>query len=156
MRPELKIPLLRNRKVVIDTNVFILLVVGSIDPLLIAKNKFTHQWGNEDYLVLRKIIDGANIILVQPVLVESSDLLGNMDGFHEHLEVIIRLYKESLIPSKQLVKSIAYNEYGLADASILEQAKKGAYVVTADRRLSELMRRKKYNLVNFNEVIRYP
>jgi len=155
VRPEIKIPLLRNRKVVIDTNVLLLLIVGSIDPLLIAKNKFTHQWGNEDYLVLRTIIDGANIILVQPVLVESSDLLGNMNEFHEHLEVIIKLYKESLIPSKKLIKSIAYNEFGLADASILEQAQKGAYVVTADRRLCELIRRKKYNLVNFNEVVNY-
>jgi hypothetical protein len=141
---------------VLDTNVLLLLLVGAAARHRLKTFKRTATWEYEDYITLLKMINGAQIILLQPILVETSDLLkGHLEGCAEHLKLIIDERVEHQYSSRTLAASPSYIEYGLADSSLFEMARSGITIVSNDGPLCGYLVGLGYKAINFTQVI-YP
>ena len=64
------------KRIILDTNLLLLLVVGLTDPALIGKHKRTRSFEVTDYDLLVNVLSGYNEIVVTPhILTETSNLL---------------------------------------------------------------------------------
>lgn len=131
------------REVALDTNVFLLYLVGMVDKGSIQKSKRLAAIDEEAFERLVDLISGFDQIVVTPgCLSETTNLLdydkarraGNFMYLAELFGASDAL-DERYVPAKQAVKEPSYMWLGITDATYVEIAKRGIPVVTADLRL---------------------
>ena len=128
----------------LDANLLVLLIVGTVDKRRIANHHRLNGFSASDFDVLRDFLVGARTIIVTPnILTEASNLVGNPKNpshrsYFEGLQAIV-LHTESLteiyVPSVQVLRQPAFRYLGLTDAGILELADRKAIVLSCDNRL---------------------
>jgi uncharacterized protein with PIN domain len=122
----------------IDTNLFVLFVVGSEDRDLIPKHRRLERYSERDYDLLIDLLDQADQILVTPnTLTETSNLLGQhgepeRSRLFQRLRAIIQESKEIVVASAVASSNSAFERLGLTDAALLELATAETPVVTVD------------------------
>lgn len=101
----------------IDSNLLVLLVVGSVDRELIAKHRRTRRFTPEDYDRLLTL----NRVFVTPnTLTEASNLLKSQDTrFQDGLRILIEESEEIVVASVTAVRHGAFSRLGLTDAALL-------------------------------------
>jgi rRNA-processing protein FCF1 len=150
--------------ILVDANLLILLLVGRFDPELIPRVKGTKNlFAREDYEVLSLILERFKTISVTP------NVLTEVNGFSNQLiegrlkpryfsvfaELIAEL-DEVYLRSIELSKTIDFIRFGLTDASILELARNGNYlVITTDARLAVHLQTHGLAAINFNYFRNY-
>jgi hypothetical protein len=128
------------RKIIIDTNILLLIVVGKYDPSLISRFKRTSRYNAGDYaLVTDRLVGQPNsALLTTPhVLTEVSNLLGQLyeparTDCRRILGVLIGGMAERTLPSRDLVPQPSFVTLGIADAVIEQLADSNTTVVTDD------------------------
>ncbi len=128
----------------IDTNLLVLLVVGNVNPDLIAKHRRLEGYTFSDYEVLIGPVNLVDRVFLTPnTLTKASNLLGQhgepertllMDG----LRALIEGGNEIVIASAQASANPAFPSLGLTDAVLLEAASEERPLVTVDARLYSL------------------
>lgn len=133
------------REVALDTNTFLLLLVGLCGKGFIAKSKRLAAYDEKAFDTLRKLVSCFDRVIVTPgCLSEVSNLL-DFDrpiraAGHELLAKILRetdAFAERYVPVGLAVENHCYRWLGITDATYVEIAKQGIPVVTADAKLFE-------------------
>lgn len=125
----------------LDTNLLILLVVGSESRELIPKHRRLEHYSAEDFEILCRFLDNADRLYLTPnTLTETSNLL-NQHGepersrFMRRLQYLIHDSNEIVVSSIDASSNPNYQRLGLTDAALLEIATVETPVLTVDFRL---------------------
>ncbi|MDE2823627.1 MAG: PIN domain-containing protein [Chloroflexota bacterium] len=122
----------------LDTNLFVLFVVGSVGRDLIEKHKRLQTYSAEDYEILIDLLDRVERVYVTPnTLTETSNLLSQhgepeRSRFFQKLRFIIQQSKEVTVASVKASSNSAFNRLGLTDAALLEAVSPETPLVTVD------------------------
>ena len=124
--------------VFIDSNLLVLLVVGSVDRRRITKNRRLQAYTADDYDILVELLTPFDQVFVTPnTLTETSNLLGQHDDpersrFFDKLRVIIQGSQEVVVASVEASSNDEFRRLGLTDAALLEVITAEAPLLTVD------------------------
>lgn len=128
--------------ILIDTNLLLLLLLGSVDRKQIGQHKRIRQYTAEQFDELETIASAASRHISTPhVLTETSNLLRlgeprRLPGLQTWFAEYCRLIDEILVPSREAVGTQSFLRLGLADAALLETCvRNDILIVTDDLRL---------------------
>lgn len=132
--------------ILIDTNAFILLILGLIDKRLISSHKTTSIYSEQDFVDLLDIVHktGWNQVLVLPnVWTEVDNLLNRLAGNYKwpYIKLIRKILtqtSERYLTSKSGANSVYFGSVGLTDSLLIELGKECDLLVTADSSLSNI------------------
>ena len=121
-------------KVVIDTNLLVLLIVGLVDEKKVG-TKRTKEFTRQHYLGLLGFLQDMDTVYVTPnVLTETSNLLRGLRDprLMERLRCLVEQSREIPIQSKIAVRNKKFPQVGLADAALLEVISAKKPLLTTD------------------------
>ena len=144
----------RKKGVSLDTNSFLVYLVGMVDRDLVPKFKRTSNYRAEDFDLLAALIQPVKKLFTTPhVATELDNLASHLDEmnakrFRDLFELLIPKMKESHQSAKKLCKESAYKQFGLADASINEVGR-SRLILTDDLPLLSYIENTGGNVLNF-------
>lgn len=143
----------KQKGLLIDTNILLLYVVGTIDIKRIKDFGRTAVFSENDFYVVSKFVDYFEVIITTPhILTETSNLFGNRKTLQAALIAYIELANENFLESKQITKTKHFLHFGLADTAINEIAKDSYLVVTDDAKLFGYLQNQKVDVVNLEQI----
>ena len=122
----------------IDTNLLVLLLVGSVDRNLVAQHRRTRNFVPEDYDRLVEIIDTLDKVFVTPnTLTETSNLLKGSQNVRMiiQLNLLAQQALEVYVASQIATNSSVFNRLGLTDAVLFESLSADRPLITVDLEL---------------------
>lgn len=147
------------KRLLIDTNILLLYVVGSLGLERISRHKRTAKFTIQDFRLLQEVLrEFGGIVATPNVLTEVSDLLGQTDKVTRAklLAVfggrVIPDTEELYVQSRMAVEMIEFLRLGLTDATILSLPKTDLTVLTDDLHLYLALQRRGISAVNFNHL----
>lgn len=143
----------KHRGLLIDTNIALLYIVGSLDSSEIREHGRTSKFTEDDFSRVGKFIEYFPVRITTPhVLTEISDLLGNRTEFHYLLRDFIIKSNEIYENSGLLSKAHGFLEIGLADAAIINAAKDNYLIFTDDGPLQGFLGKAGFDFVNLEQI----
>ena len=145
-------------RLLIDTNLLVLFVVGTASTEYISKHKKLTEFTVEDYEVLLKIVAQAEEILVTPnTLTETSNLVAYIGEpartqVLQCLSVIIAEAKEKYVPSSPVAQRREFIWLGLTDTALLEASEQDVTLLTTDFNLYCAALKQGDTAFNFNHL----
>lgn len=145
-------------RVVIDTNLLILLLVGTFDPAAIGRHRRTATFTAADFELLTRWLARYRVRLTtSPILAEASNLLGG--AFHEaasesFIEICGAMI-EVIHPKAEVLQAEAFPRLGFADASILLALDEDTAILTDDVNLYLQAAYEGRHAFNFNHLRRF-
>ena len=147
------------RRILVDANLLVLLVVGKTGRQLIAKHRRLREFIAEDYDKLAAVLGMAEQVVVTPnTLTETSNLLAQhhepeRSRFFDVLRFVIENSQEITIASVDASRSRAFRRLGLTDAAVLDVVSATTPVLTVDLDLFVAASRKDpHAAVNFRHL----
>jgi hypothetical protein len=147
----------RSKGVLVDSNLLVLLLVGTVNTKRILSFKRTQDFTLEDFDLLVKLITWFGKVIVTPHVLSQVSDLADLSG--KELRTIRRLFKtvvetieESYDSSRGLVSDPIFEHLGLADAAIATVCSRGILVLTADLELQLALEKRGGEALNFNYV----
>ena len=140
----------------IDTNLLVLLTIGTLNTSYIEGHKRTGHYTVEDFNLLLAIIGKFQLLVVTPnILTEASNLLeGSSYGGVDALSILMKIaekqdetYWNSLSVMQNYSRS--YIKFGLTDAVIHAVAMENYIVLTQDLRLCSYLEGLGLRVLNF-------
>ena len=122
----------------IDSNLLVLLIVGSEGKDLITKHRRLRKFSAEDFDTLKNIVSEVDRVYVTPnTLTEASNLLAQHGDperlrFFERLRFVIDESEEVVVASKVASRNHSFQRLGLADAALLEAVTEERPLITVD------------------------
>ena len=146
--------------VLVDANILLLLVVGSTDRSRIGSMSRTKQYSADDYDIARSIVERFRSTVTTPhVLSQTSDLLRSSGAYGEleqalsrKLQAVFIVTQEHFVPARVLARPKEFHHIGLADASVLEAARRGCTIFTDDLPLHNVVLANGGKSLNFTEL----
>ena len=148
----------RTAGVLIDTNILLLLFVGTFDRSRIARFKRTVKFAEEDYdLVVQLLALFQKKVTTPNILTEVSNLAGQLEGhvkpgFFQTFAEGISLLVEDYVPSMTVAAMPAFRRFGLTDAGMLHTAQNRYLVLTDDFALWGYLASEGVSALNFDEI----
>lgn len=152
-----------NRKVIIDTNLFLLLLIGSTDINFIKKFNRTKMFTIEDFKRLVIILKECNEIFVIPhISTEVSNILGRdvkneslkKDIFNKLNEFLSSdIFTEECIGTQNAIGELCFHYLGITDAAILNMSKNRLGVITKDFQFIKELEENDVPVINFNKLM---
>ncbi|MDJ0844662.1 PIN domain-containing protein [Crocosphaera sp.] len=146
----------RNKGIVIDTNILLLLIVGTANRKRISQFKRTQQFLPEDYDLLIKLINLFPKIIITPNILTEVNSLTNQIGEPERSKCfaifaqLISEIEEIALSSQEIVKNNGFIKFGLTDCGILELSQNQYLVLTDDFKLFNYLQKLGIDSINFN------
>ena len=128
----------------LDTNLFVLLVVGNESRDLIPKHGRLEHYSVEDYDILSELLEDADQLFVTPNTLTETRNLVSQHGEPERsllmkrLQYLIHESKEIVVTSTEASSNAKFEKLGLTDAALLETVTKDTPLLTVDRWWSSL------------------
>lgn len=152
--------LARARSVLIDANLLLLLVAGSLDSSLVGTGRHRRllEFDPQDLELLDKALDGKRKLLTTPhILSEVSNLVRQVDeplktNLTVQLGHLIERLDERYAEATFLAGAPAFPRFGLTDAAISELAAEAGCVLTMDAPLYQWVLGMGFPAVNFNHL----
>lgn len=148
----------RKKRLLVDTNILLLYIVGSLNLDQIARHKRTEKFSVEDFRLLSGLLrDSGGIIVTPNILSEVSNLLGYTNERTKAklfllFSSIVRDLKEHYVRSLAAVEVPEFLRLGLTDAAVLAFANKETTVLTDDVHLYLALQSKGVEVINFNHL----
>ena len=148
----------RNKGILIDTDILLLLIVGSSNRKRISQFKRTQQFIPEDYDLLIKLIDLFPTIITTPNILTEVNSLTNQIGEPERSKCfaifaqLISEIEECALSSQEIVKNNGFIKFGLTDCGIIELSKNQYLVLTDDFKLFNYLQNLEIDSINFNHL----
>jgi hypothetical protein len=108
----------------LDTNIALLLVVGSYDPAMLPNFKRTVQFAPEDYSTLLRVMSRFKTVVTTPAILAEVNSLASQFGAPAKTDVlralakIVKQLSEYYIPSTTIADDAAFPRFGLTDTNI--------------------------------------
>jgi hypothetical protein len=148
----------REKGVLVDTSLLLLLFVGTFDSSLIPTFKRTGKYTFEHYQLLLLLLNPFVKVITTPnILTEVSNLSNQLaepkrslyfEIFAEQIPKMEELYIESRVASSSSV----FVRFGITDAGILSLSQNQYLVLTADRPLAGYLASVGIDVINFNDL----
>lgn len=140
------------KAVAIDTNLLILLIVGTTSRYYIARHKRCAMFELEDFDFLIRLLITADVISTPNTLTEASNLLRQIDEpARSEIGLVFQAYirgaRECYVESSNAIKRKEFIRLGLTDAALLQL--EDVVILTADLDLYLAACRDKRPAVNF-------
>ncbi len=148
----------RGGRVLLDTNLLLLLLIGAFERERIEKFKRTAGFTKFDYDQLVGFLRLFSKIVTTPhILTEVSNLAGALpdnvrESWSTHFARKAATFFEVFEESRLLMSGISFGAFGLTDAAIHSLAA-NTLILTEDFRLSGFLRSAKLPVFNFRELI---
>ncbi|MGC4034778.1 MAG: hypothetical protein QM764_02380 [Chitinophagaceae bacterium] len=148
--------------ILIDTNLLLLLLIGSFDPSQIGKNKRLKKFSESDFRILKKltILFQEKIVVTTHIITEICNLSDNYNSeidfkFFVFLKEILSRYLEKQEKSITIIErnETAFYKLGIADASITDLAKQNTLIITDDLKLYHYISSLNYDAINYNHLL---
>ena len=126
---------MRANEAFIDTNLLVLLIVGSVDRKQVGKHRRARHFAPEDYDLLSLTIEMLERVLVTPnTLTEASNLLESRSDrrFLDRLRLVVEGSDEIVVASAEAVRNHMFPRLGLTDAVLLEAVSEERPLITTD------------------------
>lgn len=129
--------------VFVDSNAFIILIIGLMDLNLLATHKRTSIYEAKDFETLLAFIESFDKIITTPhVLTEVDNLLNDFSGNQKYpyiktITELVKLTSEKYIRSIDVIDDHHFFELGLSDSIILHLRSEYDLLITADSNLSD-------------------
>lgn len=127
----------RRIRVLVDTNLLLLLLIGTFDTGLIEKFKRTMIYSVDDFLLLQTVLEPFNKIITTPyILTELNSFANQLPAhlkirFSQFTAAKIRTFEEVYIPGAELVEKHEYLRFGLTDTATFYTAR-GKFLALTD------------------------
>ena len=143
----------KDKGVLIDTNLLLLYLVGSLDLNLIRNFKRTAFFTEDDFELVSEFIKNFDQTITTPhILTEVSDFIDNREKLQAVLKIYIETTKEIFIDSIKLSKKDTFLKFGLADTSVTYSAETNYLIYTDDRPLYGFLIHSGIEAVNLDEI----
>lgn len=148
----------KQKGIIIDTNILLLLFVGSVNKKRISKFNRTEQFSPEDYDLLVEIISYFSKIVVTPnILTEVSNFINQLSEPErskalDFLAKVLTKWDEFYIESSTATQVEKFTKFGLTDSGIISLAKEKYLVLTDDFKLANYLEKIEIDAVNFNHI----
>lgn len=146
-------------EVILDTNVFTLLIIGQIKPDNIKGHKRTSIYNKEHYRYLLDIVNNYDSILISPnIATEIDNLLNNFSGEDRDLYLnitknIFKVSTEKYIETKRVVDTWHYDVLGITDTALLLMAEHCDLLISGDSELCDYAKASGINVFDFKEYV---
>ena len=130
----------KERDILIDTNLLILLLVGSYDEDKILSFKRTQNYTIEDYEYLKVFLARFENHLYTPnILIVITNLTDSINTepqylFFQHIQRVLSVFKEDIVSSDEIMQLKSFLKFGLTDAVNCQLSDK-YLILTDDLRL---------------------
>lgn len=147
-----------SRQLLVDTNLLVLLIVGSVEPRQISVFKRSRAYTAEDFLLLADYVGQYEQFAATPnVLTEVSNLLGQWtEPYRERaltaLATLTTQVEERYFTSASLSTEPPFLKLGLTDVSILRLSRENLAVLTDDLPLYSRLASAGVEVYNFNHI----
>jgi len=146
------------QSLLVDTNILVLLIIGTWDRDSVGTHRRTETFAPRDYDLLRAEMGRfGRVLTTQPVLTEASNLMGN--DFHEDVaDTLVRVclpFVEVVRPKETVFQAKGFARLGFADASILAALDADTVVLTDDVSLYAQVWYLGNEAINFNHLRQY-
>jgi hypothetical protein len=148
----------KNKGILIDTNLLLVYLIGSIKPELISKFKRTKSYIKEDYQTLHNLIDYFGLVVTTPnILTEVNNLPNSLDGkytsrFYQIFSETIMVLEEHCMSSKKAAGTSEFGKFGITDTTLFYISKSNYLLLTDDFRLSQYVQSQNGDVINFNHI----
>ncbi|MBP0019554.1 MAG: hypothetical protein J7647_18630 [Cyanobacteria bacterium SBLK] len=148
----------RSQGIIIDSNIFILWVVGTVNPKRISQFKRTKIFFPEDYTLLLKFMSEFSSFITMPsILTEVNGFINQIAEPEKTLALnvlaqIINRLTEIYIKSQQISQVQSCNKFGLTDCGILEACLNRYLVLTNDLRFLDYLKKQSIDAINFQDL----
>ena len=146
----------RGKRVLLDANLFLLLLIGSFERQRIKQFKRTSGFLAEDFDLLVIFLQAFRTVVTTPhVLTEVSNLANSLpehlkSSWYEHFAQRAFDFVEIFEPAVNVMQQPSFNPFGLTDAAL--QASPDVLVLTEDYRLSGFLRTQGKAVLNFGDL----
>lgn len=146
---------------VIDTNLLLLYIVGSHNPILISERiiKRTAMFIIGEFFVIEYIINSMKSIVVSTSIwteicnfAEQRPKNNKTKDYYQILVKKINAFKEEYFSCLDICNKNYLKEFDFTDSTIIELAKKGYLVVTADLDLANFLFKNSLKVINWNKI----
>ncbi|QSJ15647.1 hypothetical protein JYQ62_28100 [Nostoc sp. UHCC 0702] len=147
--------------ILIDTNILLLFLVGSVNLERITRFNRTEQFIPEDYELLLKLIAKFQKIITTPNILTEVNSLANQLGEPERSQCFVifaQFAQNATRLNEQYIKSLdavtvdKFVKYGLTDCGILTLAREKYLVLTDDLKLANYLQSVGLDVINFNNI----
>jgi rRNA-processing protein FCF1 len=148
----------RQKGVLIDTNILLLLFVGTVNRQRISQFNRTEKFTPEDYDILQRILTYFQKIVTTPNILTEVNSLTNQLGEPERSQCFlifsetIPALDENYIESRTIATNEKFVKFGLTDCGILNLAIDKYLVLTDDFRLANYLQSVSIDVINFNNI----
>lgn len=152
---------IRQKSVLVDTNLLLLLLLGAFDPARIHKFKRTQQFSDQDFYLLVNFLNTFDKVLTTPhILTEVSNLGGQLGS--DFKKAFFAVYAKSLQKleevfraSIEIVATDLFSNLGLTDAAIGLVCSDAMIVLTDDSVLAQTLATKGIRALPFDILRAY-
>ncbi|MEH1976625.1 MAG: PIN domain-containing protein [Nostoc sp.] len=147
--------------ILIDTNILLLFLVGSVNQERITKFNRTQQFIPEDYELLLAFIARFQKLVTTPNILTEVNSLANQLGEPERSQCFVifaqfvknvALLDEYYVNSLDAVNTEKFIKFGLTDSGILTLSKGKYLVLTDDFKLASYLQSVEIDVINFNNI----
>jgi hypothetical protein len=144
--------------VLLDANLLVLFVVGSVSRDLVSHHRRTRAFTPREFdLLAATLSNAAGVVCCPNVVTEASNLLRQSDRQDERLATalanFVKFASETYLESVQAIERDEYRRLGVTDAALLSLTAHGPTLYTVDLDLYVAAVRRGYHAVNFNYLI---
>lgn len=144
-----------SKGVFLDSNLVLLLLIGSVDRTLVGKHKRLEKYTTNDFDLLKAIISPVKRLFTTPhIATEVSNLAGNLSSDERFLKVLrsfLQHSSESHCTAARIVTEKRWERLGLTDTALCLLARR-RLVVTDDLGLALSLEKGGENVINFNQL----
>ena len=136
-----KIAGIQQKSILVDTNLLLLLFLGTFNPARISKFKRTQQFSDKDFYLLVNFLSGFDKVITTPhILTEVSNFGGQLGdfqaGFFTVFARLVQKLEEATRSSVEIAATDLFMRMGLTDAGIGLICSTAMVVLTDDSRLA--------------------
>ena len=146
-----------SKGVLVDSNLLVLLLVGSVNKRRIVDFKRTQNFAIEDFDLLSRLINWFRKLITTPhVLSQVSDLTDlrgkDLGTIRRLFGTLVEQMEEPYDTSKALVRDDLFARLGLTDVAIATVCSRGTLVLTSDLNLQLALQQRGADALNFNHI----
>ena len=148
----------RQKGILIDTNILLLLFIGLVNRQRISQFNRTEKFTAEDYDLLQNILPQFQKIVTTPNILTEVNSLANQLGEPERSQCFLIFSQfvprldENYIESIIAVTEEKFIKFGLTDCGILNLARDKYLVLTDDFKLANSLESVSIDVINFNNI----
>ena len=145
--------------VIIDTNIFILFLVGQINENKIENYTRNSIYSKEDYYFLLDILSKYDRIITSPnILTEVDNILNRINGEdkYRYLALVKNIYKQTIekyLETERVSQNWFFDILGITDSAIIIMAKECDLLISGDSTLCDYAKSLDIKTFDFKEYM---